>query len=124
MAMRLALESDPNIHLIRSYGGGVITIGAQQFTRPCVVSARQLLPEWAATSIAQLTAEALAPLIALQATIVLLGADGPQQLPQAAIRQLCRAKGIALECMNLGAACRTFNILASEDRAVAAGLFP
>ncbi len=129
--MRLALESDPNINLIRSYGDGIITIGAQQFTRPCLVSPRALQPDWSATSIAQLTLEQLQPLISAPAngaapapSIVLLGAEGPQQWPEAALRQLCRAKGIALECMNLGAACRTYNILASEERAVIAGLFP
>jgi uncharacterized protein len=122
--MRLALESDPNINLIRSYGDGVITIGTQQLTRPCVVSPRHLQSDWSAISIAQLTLEQLQPLIAASASIVLLGAPGAQQWPEAAIRQLCRAKGIALECMNLGAACRTYNILASEERAVVAGLFP
>jgi uncharacterized protein len=127
--MRLALESDPSINLIRSYGEGVITIGTRQLTRPCVISARALQSDWSAISISQLTLEQMQPLLSAPANtvapnIVLLGAHGPQQWPQAAIRQLCRARGIALECMNLGAACRTYNILASEDRAVIAGLFP
>jgi len=122
--MRLALESDPNINLIRSYGDGVITIGTQALSRPCVVSPKQLQSDWSAISIAQLTLEQLQPLLATSASIVLLGAPGAQQWPEAAIRQLCRARGIALECMNLGAACRTYNILASEERAVVAGLFP
>jgi uncharacterized protein len=38
-------------------------------------------------------------------------------------RQLA-AKQISLEAMDLGAACRTYNVLAQEDRAVAALLFP
>ena len=122
--MRLALESDPNIHLVRSYEGGVITIGAQQITRPCVVSPRSLMLEWSATSVGELTEAQLDPLLNTSANIILLGANGAPQLPSAAVRALCRARGIALETMNLGAACRTYNILASEDRAVAAGLFP
>jgi uncharacterized protein len=83
-----------------------------------------LLSDWSAASIATLTPEQLEPLFATQASIVLLGAEGAQQWPDAAIRALCRTKGIALECMNLGAACRTYNILAGEERAVVAGLFP
>jgi uncharacterized protein len=122
--MRLALESDPNIHLIRSYEGGVISIGAQQITRPCAVSPRSLILEWPATSVGALTEVQLDLLLDTGANIVLLGANGTPQLPGAAIRARCRAKGIALETMNLGAACRTYNILASEDRAVVAGLFP
>jgi uncharacterized protein len=122
--MRLALESDPNINLVRSYEGGVITIGAQQIARPCAVSPRTLLLDWPATSINELTEAQLELLLNTDANIVLLGAKGAPQMPGAAVRGLCRSKGIALETMNLGAACRTYNILASEERAVVAGLFP
>lgn len=122
--MRLALESDPNINLVRSYGSGIIMIGSTQITRPCVVSVRSLLLDWTATSVAGLTCAQLEPLLAMQASIVILGAGQVQEFPDAAIRKLCRSKGIALESMNLGAACRTYNILAGEERAVVAGLFP
>jgi uncharacterized protein len=122
--MRLALESDPNINLVRSYGSGVITVGTTQITRPCVLSAHALLLDWTARSIAELTEEQLAPLLATHASIVILGAGQTQEFPAAAIRKLCRSKAIALESMNLGAACRTYNILAGEERAVVAGLFP
>jgi len=124
LAMRLALESDPNLNLVRSYGAGVIIIGAKQIRSPCAVAPHALLLDWSATSIVELTAAQLEPLLATGASIVLLGAGETQQFPNAAIRQLCRSKAIALETMNLGAACRTYNILASEERAVIAGLFP
>jgi uncharacterized protein len=122
--MRLALESDPSINLVRSYEGGVIAIGAQRTARPCIVAPRSLLLDWAATSVSALTEEQFAALLNTEANIVLLGYSGASQMPSAAIRALCARKGIALETMNLGAACRTYNILASEERAVIAGLFP
>jgi uncharacterized protein len=122
--MRLALESDASINLVRSYGGGLIRIGEQQLARPCVISPHALISDWAATSVLELTQEQFAQLFNTHATIVLLGTDEAQQLPPAEIRALCRSRGIALETMNLGAACRTYNILASEQRAVVAGLFP
>jgi uncharacterized protein len=122
--MRLALESDPSIHLVRSYGDGAVTVGAQTMTRAFVIAPRTLLVDWPVTCVSELTEEQFAVLLNTQANIVLLGADAAPQFAPAAIRALCRTKGIALECMNLGAACRTYNILASEDRAVVAGLFP
>ena len=122
--MRLALESDPNIHLVRSYGNGVITIGEQSLSQPCVVSPRTLLHDWQATSISALDTTQFEELVITGANIVLLGEGEMQQMAPAEIRKLCRARGIALECMNLGAACRTYNILANEQRAVVAGLFP
>ena len=122
--MRLALESDPNIHLVRSYGNGVITIGEQSLSQPCVVSPQTLLRDWQATSISTLDMTQFEKLVITGAHIVLLGEGEMQQVPPAEIRKLCRVRGIALECMNLGAACRTYNILANEQRAVVAGLFP
>ena len=58
------------------------------------------------------------------AQIVLLGAGETQRFASAAVRASFRARRVALECMTLGAACRTYNILAGEERPVAAGLFP
>jgi uncharacterized protein len=122
--MRLSLDSDPRINLVRRYDAGVIVIGDQRITRPCIVTPQQLLPDWGATSIGELSESELEPLLALRADIVLLGAGETQQLPGAALRAIFRTHGIALECMSLGAACRTYNILASESRSVLAGLFP
>ena len=122
--MRLVLDSDPRINLVRRYDAGVIVIGEQRITRPCVVTPQQLMLDWGASSIAELSEAQLEPLWTLRADIVLLGAGETQEFPRAAIRAAFRNRGIALECMNLGAACRTYNILANEARSVLAGLFP
>ena len=122
--MRLVLDSDPRLYLVRSYGEGAVVVGEQSLTRPCIVSPLQLLPDWPARSIAELDESQMQPLLALGAGIVLLGAGSTQPFPSNALRALCRARGVALECMNLGAACRTYNILANEQRSVVAGLFP
>jgi len=42
----------------------------------------------------------------------------------AALRQALKAHGIAVEPMDTGAACRTYNVLLAEDRRVAAALLP
>jgi uncharacterized protein len=122
--MRLSLDSDPRINLVRRYDAGVIVIGEQRITRPCIVTPQQLLLDWSANSIPELSESQLEPLLALRTDIVLLGAGEIQQWPGAEIRAALRTRGIALECMSLGAACRTYNILASEARSVLAGLFP
>jgi uncharacterized protein len=122
--MRLVLDSDPRINLVRRYDAGVIVIGEQRITRPCIVTPQQLMLDWGAISIAELSEAELEPLWTLRADIVLLGAGQTQQFPGAAIRAAFRNRAIALECMNLGAACRTYNILANEARSVLAGLFP
>jgi uncharacterized protein len=122
--MRLVLDSDPRINLVRSYDAGVIVIGDARITRPCIVTPQQLTLDWSANSIADLSTAQIEPLLALHADIVLLGQGASLLLPGAAIRATFRDRGIALECMSLGAACRTYNILANEARSVVAGLFP
>ena len=122
--MRLVLESDPRLNLVRSYGEGVIVIGEQRITHPCIVTPRTLLLDWAARSVEELSEGELEPLWGLSIDILLLGAGERAAWPSAALRSALRTRAIALECMNLGAACRTYNILANEQRAVAAALFP
>jgi uncharacterized protein len=122
--MRLVLDSDPRIHLVRSYGEGAIVVGEQRLSRPFILFPDRLVADWSARSIHSINPEQAAALCATGTGIVLLGAGEGTVLPDASLRSLFRARGIALECMNLGAACRTYNILANEGRPVAAGLFP
>jgi len=122
--MRLVLDSDPRIHLVRSYGGGEIVIAEQRFARPLIVTPQRLIADWSATSLPELAEAQLQALFDLGAGIVLLGAGEAQTFASPAVRASFRARNIALECMTLGAACRTYNILANEERPVAAALFP
>ncbi len=46
----------------------------------------------------------------------------PRSRPRCAPR--FKARGIAIEAMETGAACRTYNVLLAEDRRVAAALLP
>ena len=55
-------------------------------------------------------------------TIVLLGTGLTQGLPPRTIRDGLRAAGIGLEFMFTEAAARTYNVVASEGRRVAAAL--
>ncbi len=54
--------------------------------------------------------------------ILLLGTGLKQHFPSSELRKLFIERNIALEVMDTGAACRTYNVLVSEDRRVAAAL--
>jgi len=122
--MRLVLDIDPAIFTVRRYAPGEITVGEQVLRLPCVLSSQRLISDWPVTTVAALDSAALEPVLALQPTIVLLGTDVTGARAPPALRRLLENRGIALEVMNLGAACRTYNVLAQELRAVVAGLFP
>src|SRR6185312_4720711 len=104
--MRLALDSDPRIHLVRSYGEGTVVIDTERLTRPLLVSPARLLTDWDVDSFealshsAQLDAQ-LAPLLQFGAGIVLLGAGQTQPFPSPQLRAAFRTRHIALECMTL-----------------------
>jgi uncharacterized protein len=71
------------------------------------------------------TSETLAPVIEHGGVeILLLGLGRSTSAVPAALRIALRTAGIALEAMDTGAACRTYNVLVAEDRRVAAALIP
>ena len=53
---------------------------------------------------------------------MLLGTGAEPAIIHRDLRVELRALGIGLEVMGTGAACRTFNVLLAEDRAVVAAL--
>ena len=71
------------------------------------------------------TAESLAPVVEHGGVELLLLGLGRRMMPvAAALRAALRARGIAVEPMDTGAACRTYNVLLAEERRVAAALLP
>jgi uncharacterized protein len=66
----------------------------------------------------------LAPVFAVmdEIEIMILGTGATQKFPSMELKKPFLENNIALEAMDTGAACRTYNILVSEDRRVAAAL--
>jgi uncharacterized protein len=79
---------------------------------------------WATTHAADVDAASLAPVLAEKAalTVLLLGTGRRQEFPNAGLRATFIEAGIALEAMDTGAACRTYNVLLAEGRPAGAAL--
>jgi uncharacterized protein len=71
-----------------------------------------------------LDAPSLAPALAEAGALglLILGTGRSLALPAASVRQAFAQAGVALEPMDTGAACRTYNILLAERRPVGAAL--
>lgn len=121
--MRLVLDSDPKIYTIHRYEDDAVVVGKRRLRQPFIICAERLIDAWPATRPATLDAAAIAALLDLKPEIILLGSHEPRSLPRTIVADLAR-RGIALETMTLGAACRTYNVLVYERRPVVAGLFP
>jgi uncharacterized protein len=79
---------------------------------------------WSVTSLADLTPAAFAPVFAAGGAVefVLLGMGLNNALPPREIRDALKDAGLGLEFMSTEAAARTYNVLASEGRRLAAAL--
>jgi uncharacterized protein len=68
--------------------------------------------------------DSLAPALAEHGAmrVLILGTGACQVFPSAAVRRAFAEAGLALEPMDTGAACRTYNVLLAEGRSVGAAL--
>ncbi len=116
--MKLTLESR-NRYLIRGYDAGEVRVNDQVIHHNCLICADQVL-QWPVKN--ELELADIHPLLTLNPEVVILGLPNIQHLPAASIYAAFLEKGIGFEVMDIGAACRTFNILLGEDRRVVAAL--
>lgn len=119
--MEIQLEArEP--HTIQAYSDTAVTVNHEVYSNSIIISRDTLINDWSMIEGSEFNKQSLAPLLALQPEIIILGSHNPDALRRLdSIRQLCEQK-IGVECMDIGAACRTFNVLLSEERAVVIGL--
>lgn len=119
--MEIQLEAHEP-HTIQSYSDTAVTVNHELYSKSLIISRDSISSEWPVTQASDLSSQALKALIALKPEIIILGSHNPDALRRLDnIRQLCEQK-IGVECMDIGAACRTFNVLLSEERDVVIGL--
>ena len=123
VTMKLTLESTSRINLVRGYSRAELRIGEQIVHSSCIVAADRLITDWPPAVFESLSPEHLGAIFALQPEVVLLGTGEQQRFPPAAVRAAFAERRVGLEVMDLGAACRTYNILVQEERRAVAALF-
>ncbi len=113
----------PGRHLIDAYGNGGFRF-ADMSHRGSIMALPSGITAWAVTDARSLTAEHFALVLAARGEVeLLLLGTGRDIVPLAeALRWPLREAKIGLDVMQTGAAARTYNILAAENRKVAAAL--
>ena len=113
--------------LIQSYGDGGFRIAGVDYKGSVLIEAKKT-HLWSVADSVSITLADLTPItqtIELQAAtgvVLLLGTGSEPAIVDKSLRVDLRRLGIGLEVMGTGAACRTFNVLLAEDRAVIAAL--
>ena len=119
------MEPPPNPvtgrQLIERYGAGGFRISGIVFAGPVLIFPDRTIVWATATP----SLEGLEPAIAHGGIELILLGLGRRVAPVAPqLRAALKARGIGVEAMETGAACRTYNLLAAEDRLVGAALLP
>lgn len=120
--MKLHSDGSSGKNRITAYGPGYVDVNGQRITRSLVVTADTLDVHWPPLTWEHLTGQHLSSIMDLSPEIVLLGSGPVQQLAAPHLLEAMVQINVGFEVMTTAAACRTYNILLAEGRAVAAGL--
>lgn len=111
-----------NRNRITSYGTGHVIVAGQRHTRNLIVMADRMIQDWGPADAGGFLLEHMEALLQLEPELVLVGTGRRLVFPPHEIMTSLPLRGIGLEFMDTGAACRAYNFLLGEDRRVAAAL--
>lgn len=119
--MKLQLTPSAGLQLFSGYGAGYVAINNVRYEKCVVVTPQEVTP-WAVTGFDALTAADFGFIADLNPEIVILGTGTTQRFPRPELARALAAVGVGVEVMDSRAACRTYNILASESRKIVAAI--
>ncbi len=120
--MKLHTTPSAGLNLFTAYGDDHVAVNHQKYEKNLVVMPEKLLENWSTATIGNVSEADMQQLLALDVEVILLGTGKRLRFPPPTLMRPFAASGIGLEIMDLQAACRTYNILATEGRKVAAAL--
>ena len=120
--MRLDCIRIHGCNLFTSYGDDYVCIEGVRYTENLIVLPDRLIHPWTSASFETLSVADFDFLASLNAEFILFGTGQRQQFLRPELICPLLEKQKACEVMTNHAACRTYNILVSEGRKVAASL--
>jgi uncharacterized protein len=120
--MKFAQDSQEDGYVITAYDSNSITINGKMFSQSLVVANTQLDENWDIASIELLTPGHIDLVLSFKPELILIGTGNKLTFPAVETYAGIIERGIGVDFMDTGAACRTYNILMSEGRDVVAGL--
>lgn len=121
ITMKFTLDAGGNANYIAAYRAGAVRIGEREYQHSLIVTPKRLL-HWSVGSSSGLTLADLADALQPEPDILVLGTGPRLEFPPLALQAALSGQRVGLEIMNTAAACRTYNVLLSENRRVAAAL--
>jgi uncharacterized protein len=120
--MILNRETPQYAYQITAYDAVSFTVNGVRHAKSLIVTPEVLVEDWQNAGFPALEIGDIERIGSLNPSLVLLGTGQRQHFPASALLRPLIEAGIVVEVMDSGSACRTFNLLAGEGRAVAAAL--
>ena len=121
--MKLHLHTDARQPLFTGYGVDHVLIGGQHFDTGLLLTAAGVeVAPWAGLDFHALTAAHFEWVAQREFDILLFGTGNRLRFPHPSLTRALAEARIGLEVMDIGALCRTYNILAAEGRQVGAAV--
>ncbi|MGC2456868.1 MAG: Mth938-like domain-containing protein [Gallionellaceae bacterium] len=120
--MKLHLNTSATQKIFTAHGAGYVMVSGERYSHTIVVTPEQVLTDWRPQDFAALDEAHFEYFLRLQPEVLLLGTGNQQHFPHPRLYRQLIAAGIGVECMDTPAACRTYNILMTEDRKVVAAI--
>lgn len=121
--MKLDFDEQDNQLTISSYGNDGITVGPRKLDIPFVLCGNEIYTDRLPPSPSEIDSTHLDRLIELDQSIILIGTGSQQLLLDDAVLHTAYAAGVGVEVMTTPAACRCYNVLIGENRALLAALY-
>ena len=118
--MQLTRETPGLRYTLRAVDPTGVTVNEQRLERSFFLTPDNLVEDWPPREAAALMPEHIAPLLALEPAVILLGTGPRQRFPAPAVLAAALSRGVGIEVMDNAAAARTFTVLAGEGRRVVA----
>lgn len=109
-------------NVIRAFSDSTIDINSTTYSNSLVVGNQLLLDNWEINKIDEMTPAHWQTLLEHKPEVIIIGTGQSLVFPHPSSYALVIKSGIGIEFMDSAAACRTYNVLVSEDRSVIAGI--
>ena len=116
--MKFHLIQSDNKNLITGYDLNWVEVNQERHQTSLIITPNQLLLEWPVKTIKDIKENSFDAIESFNIEIILLGTGNTQEHLEPKILEYFSKKNMAVECMNNQSACRTYNILANEERKV------
>ncbi|MHC8441002.1 MAG: Mth938-like domain-containing protein [Candidatus Eutrophobiaceae bacterium] len=109
---------------ISSYAETSFTVRGVTYAHGIIIDFKEQVRPWPVMRLEDMVADDVHGFIGMAPEIILIGTGECLRFPNSDVLLPAREKGVGVEIMDTGAACRCYNLLLEEGRHVCAALMP